>query len=129
MPFVLISGGGVFLTLAILGTGFCLIQHHSMMVKHGMTRYNNDLVRRKDKVKARKAEDKPLNEYKIISPFTTLQHHFVIFRMNTSSSNNSVDTPVIKVVPIKLLSVSAFNDKNHNEKQVICFGKVEWIII
>ena len=46
------------------------------------------------------------------------------FRMNTSSSTNSVDAPVSKAVPIKLLSVSAFNDKNHDEKQVICFGKL-----
>jgi hypothetical protein len=30
----------------------------SMMVQNGMTRYNNDLVRRKDKVKARKADNK-----------------------------------------------------------------------
>ena len=62
MPYVLISTGGVFLTLTVLGTGACLLQHHSMMVKHGMTRYNNDLVRRKDKVKARKADNKPLNK-------------------------------------------------------------------
>ena len=55
MPYVLISAGGVFLTLTVLGSGLCLIQHHNMMVKHGMTRYNNDLVRRKDKAKARKA--------------------------------------------------------------------------
>ena len=71
MPYVLISAGGVFLTLTLLGTGACLIQHHSMMVKHGMTRYNNDLVRRKDKVKARKADNKPLNKYEISSQFIT----------------------------------------------------------
>ena len=62
MPYVLISTGGVCLTLTILGTGACLVQHHSMMVKHGMTRYNSDLVRRKDKVKARKADKKPQNK-------------------------------------------------------------------
>ena len=27
-----------------------IFQHHNMMVKNGMTRYNCDLVRRKDKV-------------------------------------------------------------------------------
>ena len=32
-----------------LGLNYCL-QHHNMMVKNGMTRYNCDLVRRKDKV-------------------------------------------------------------------------------
>ena len=32
-----------------LGLNNCL-QHHNMMVKNGMTRYNCDLVRRKDKV-------------------------------------------------------------------------------
>ena len=32
-----------------LGHNNCL-QHHNMMVKNGMTRYNCDLVRRKDKV-------------------------------------------------------------------------------
>ena len=42
--------------------------------------------------------------------------------MNTSSSTDSVDAPVGKAVPIKLLAVSAFNDKNQDEKQVIFFG-------
>ena len=59
MPYVLISTGGVVLGLTVLGTGACLLQHHNMMVKNGMTRYKQDLVRRKDKVKARKADNKP----------------------------------------------------------------------
>ena len=59
MPYVLISTGGVVLSLTLLASGACLLQHHNMMLKNGMTRYKQDLVRRKDKVKARKADYKP----------------------------------------------------------------------
>jgi hypothetical protein len=58
LPYVLIGTGGAMLTLLFFVTTACLFQHHSMMVQNGMTRYKNDLVRRKDKVKARKADNK-----------------------------------------------------------------------
>jgi len=56
LPYVLFTTGGVVLTITLVASAACLFQHHNMMVKNGMTRYNCDLVRRKDKVKARKAE-------------------------------------------------------------------------
>ena len=69
MPYVLISTGGVVLALTLLGSGACLLQHHNMMVKNGMTSYKQDLVRRKDKVKARKADTKPpAIKYNVILP-------------------------------------------------------------
>ena len=65
LPYVLVGTGGSVLTLTALATGACLLQHHNMMVKHGMTRYNRDLVRRKDKVKARMADSKATNKYSL----------------------------------------------------------------
>jgi len=56
LPYVLFTTGGVVLTLTLVASAACLFQHHNMLLKNGMTRYNCDLVRRKDKVKARKAE-------------------------------------------------------------------------
>lgn len=56
LPYVLFTTGGVVLSLTLVASAACLFQHHNMMVKNGMTRYNCDLVRRKDKVKARKAD-------------------------------------------------------------------------
>jgi len=102
MPYVLISTGGVVLALTVLGSGACLLQHHNMMVKNGMTSYKQDLVRRKDKVKARKADTKP-----------------PAIKLNTSSSVNSADTPVKKATPIKQLAISAFDEKVEEEKQAL----------
>jgi len=59
LPYVLFTTGGVVLSLTLVASAACLFQHHNMMVKNGMTRYNCDLVRRKDKVKARKADLHP----------------------------------------------------------------------
>ncbi|XP_023326438.1 uncharacterized protein LOC111699905 isoform X2 [Eurytemora carolleeae] len=56
LPYVLFSTGGVVLTLTLLGSAACFIQHHKVMSRNDMVRFNNDLVRRKDKVKARKAD-------------------------------------------------------------------------
>ena len=39
--------------------------------------------------------------------------------MNNSISANSVDTPVLKVAPIKPLSVSSFHEKKYVENHVI----------
>ena len=50
--------GGVVVTVTLLGSSVCLYRHHRMMAGNGMTRYRQDLVRRKDKVKARAAENK-----------------------------------------------------------------------
>ena len=58
LPYVLVGTGGSMLVLIFLVSTACLSQHHNMMVQNGMTRYKNDLVRRKDKVKARKADNK-----------------------------------------------------------------------
>ena len=55
------------LVLIFLVSTACLVQHHNMMVHNGMTRYKNDLVRRKDKVKARKADAKTPIKYKILT--------------------------------------------------------------
>ena len=41
------------------------------------------------------------------------------FRMNNSISADSVDTPVLKVVPVKLLSVSSFHEKKYEENKVM----------
>jgi len=56
LPYVLFSTGGVVLTLTLLASVSCLVQHHKVMTRNDMVRFNNDLVRRKDKVKARKAD-------------------------------------------------------------------------
>jgi len=56
LPYVLISTGGVVLSMTLLGSVACFIQHHKVMTRNDMVRFNNDLVRRKDKVKARKAD-------------------------------------------------------------------------
>ena len=58
LPYVMFSTGGVVLCLTLVGSSVCVYQHHHMMSTHGMTRYKQDLVRRKDKVKARNAENK-----------------------------------------------------------------------
>ena len=58
LPYVQVGTGGAMLTLLFFVTTACLYQHHNMMVHNGMTRYKNDLVRRKDKVKSRKADNK-----------------------------------------------------------------------
>ena len=58
LPYIMCSTGALVLAVVLAGTTVCLYQHHSRMASQGMTRYNQDLVRRKDKVKARKAENK-----------------------------------------------------------------------
>jgi hypothetical protein len=62
IPYVLVGSGFSMLAVIFLVSTACLYQHHSMMVQNGMTRYKNDLVRRKDKVKARKADNKTPNK-------------------------------------------------------------------
>jgi hypothetical protein len=39
--------------------------------------------------------------------------------MKNSTLANSVDTPVLKAVPIKPLSVSSFHEKKNQENQVL----------
>ena len=39
--------------------------------------------------------------------------------MNNSIAANSVDTPVLKVGPIKPLSVSSFHEKKYEENKVM----------
>ena len=58
LPYVMFSTGGVVLGLTAVLSSLCVYQHHHMMSTQGMTRYKQDLVRRKDKVKARNAENK-----------------------------------------------------------------------
>ena len=58
LPYAMFTTGGAVLTLTLLGSSVCLYRHHRMMANNGMTRYRQDLVRRKDKGKARAAENK-----------------------------------------------------------------------
>merc|ERR1719195_1494922 len=62
LPYVMASPGGVVLSLVVAASSACVYQHHHMISQHGMTRYKQDLVRRKDKVKARNAENKRNNK-------------------------------------------------------------------
>ena len=58
LPYAMFTTGGVVVSLALLGSSVCVYHHHRMMANNGMTSYKQDLVRRKDKVKARAAENK-----------------------------------------------------------------------
>ena len=86
-----------------------------MMMKNGMTRYNNDLVRRKDKVKARKADNKTPTKY-ACSTHILKKYDISDFRIANSSSANSIDAPILKSVPTKQLSVSTLQEKKFHEK-------------
>jgi hypothetical protein len=74
LPYVLVGTGGAMLTVIFLVSTACLSQHQSMMVQNGMTRYKNDLVRRKDKVKARKADNKTPIKYEKSSHLNHMYH-------------------------------------------------------
>ena len=58
LPYAMFTTGGVVVSLTLLGSSVCVYHHHRMMANNGMTSYKQDLVRRKDKVKARAAENK-----------------------------------------------------------------------
>ena len=58
LPYVMFSTGSLVLSLTLVASLVCMYQHHHSMSSQGMTRYKQDLVRRKDKVKARNAENK-----------------------------------------------------------------------
>ena len=54
----MVSTGSLVLGLVVMASSACVWQHHVRMSDSGMTRYKQDLVRRKDKVKARAFENK-----------------------------------------------------------------------
>ena len=58
LPYIMVTTGSLVLGLVALASSACVWQHHSRMADTGMTRYKQDLVRRKDKVKARNFENK-----------------------------------------------------------------------
>ena len=58
LPYAMFTTGGLVVSLVLLGSSLCVYHHHRMMANNGMTSYKQDLVRRKDKVKARAAENK-----------------------------------------------------------------------
>ena len=62
LPYAMFTTGGVVVSLTLLASSVCVYHHHRMMANNGMTSYKQDLVRRKDKVKARNAENKRNNK-------------------------------------------------------------------